>query len=356
MMNDVVSHRCESSSLVTPLAPSAAEFPAYSKSWFWFARSSDLKTHRPFGRDMFGRRLVAFRTSGGQPVVLDARCSHMGADLSLGQVEHDQLRCPFHHWCFDTRGVCTHIPITKHIPDWASQFCYPAVERHGHIFVFNGSEPTFELPFFANCQPEDFSPAAPFVTTLHCPWYLVGANAFDLQHFKAAHDRRMVGDPIIDCPAPFARRASALFGVCSSSLQDRMTRLLAGAEVTMAITDWCGSLLFATARFRKTTSYGMVATEPLPDGRVNVRVIVFVPRSRSLLGRIAFDPLHAFVRRMFIRAFLSEDARRLNGTPYQTQGLIPEDRHLAEYFTWLANASRGKPLPRFDQTFPNHAG
>lgn len=342
-MGDPVPRSCEPPSSSTLLAPSASEFPAFPKSWSWFARSRDLKPNRPLGRDIFGRRLVSYRTLRGLPVVLDARCSHMGADLSLGRVRDGQLQCPFHHWSFDADGECTHIPVTTAIPSWARQFRFPVIERHGHVFIFNGQEPTFVLPFFAGCDPEDFTPAPPFVTTLNCPWYLVGANAFDLQHFKAAHDRRMVGEPQIDCPAPFARRASAVFDVCSSSLQDRVTRLFAGPQVKMSITDWCGSLLFATAQFRKTTSYGMVATESLSDGRVRVRVIVFVPKSRSIVGRATLDPLHALVRRMFIKAFLSEDARRLNGTPYQTRGLIAEDRYLAEYFAWLARAARGIP-------------
>ena len=58
-----------------------------------------------------------------------------------------------------------------------------------------------------------------------------------------------------------------------------------------------------------------------------------------------FDPVHAFVRRMFIKAFLTEDARRLDGTPYQTHGLIAADQHLAEYFAWLAMASCGDAPP-----------
>lgn len=340
-MGDPVPRSCDAPSSAALLAPRAAEFPAYAKAWFWFARSRDLRSNRPLGRDLFGRRLVSFRTSSGQPVVIDARCSHMGADLSLGRVKQDQLQCPFHHWCFDTRGECTHIPATQQIPSWARQASYPVAEHNGHVFIFNGERPTFELPFFAHGRPEDFATAAPFVTTLRCPWYLIGANAFDQQHFRAAHDRRMVGEPEIDCPAPFARRASAVFDVCSDSLQDRVTRLFAGSQVRMSITDWCGSLLFATAKFRRTTSYGMVATEPLADGKVIVRVIVFVPKSASGLGQLIFDPMHAFVRRMFIKAFLTEDARRLDGTPYQTQGLIAADQHLAEYFAWLAKASRG---------------
>ena len=39
----------------------------------------------------------------------------------------------------------------------------------------------------------------------------------------------------------------------------------------MTITDWCGNLMFVTATFRRTTSYGMVVTEPLASGQVVVQ-------------------------------------------------------------------------------------
>jgi phenylpropionate dioxygenase-like ring-hydroxylating dioxygenase large terminal subunit len=341
-----------------PAAPSASEFPAYPLSWYLIGASREFRRERPLARDIAGRRLVGFRTSRGRPVLLESRCCHLGADLSLGRVCGDALQCPFHHWEFGPDGACTKIPIRCEVPPWARQTSYPVVERHGLVFFFNAGEALFPLPFFADCRPEDFSPARPFATTLDCPWYLVGANAFDLQHFRAAHDRRLVGLPEVDCPAPFARRAIGTFEVAGDSLQDSITRAVAGRQVTMSITDYCGNLLFATAQFRRTCSYGMVCTEPLSTGQTRVRVVVLVPRSSSIMARRLFDPLHAEVRRLFIKKFLSADAARLGGTRYNPSGLIPEDQHLADYFVWLTQASQGtayaKDAPRPPAASPSH--
>jgi hypothetical protein len=183
---------------------------------------------------------------------------------------------------------------------------------------------------------------------------MVGSNAFDLQHFRAAHDRRLAGDPEVTCPHPYARRAAARFQVAGGSLQDKITRLFAGPEVVMAITDWCGNLMFATATFRRTTSYGMVVTEPLACGKVHVRVIVFVPRSRSAVGRLVRDPLRLAVRRFFIRKFLSSDAARLDGARYSPHGLIDWDRDLVDYFTWLAGVAHGVPHAPADAPGPDY--
>jgi hypothetical protein len=172
----------------------------------------------------------------------------------------------------------------------------------------------------------------------------VGANAFDLQHFRAAHDRRLMETPLVECPAPFARRATGTFAVSGDSMQDRVTRLFAGSRVTMAITDWCGNFLFATAKFRRTTSYGMVITEPSERGTI-VRVIVFVPKSATWIGRLLKDHLHAWIRRFFIRRFLAEDAQRLNGARYNPHGLIEADHDLVAYFRWLAVVSHGRTAP-----------
>lgn len=323
-----------------PHAPAASEFPAYPVSWYLLGPSRELKSTRPISKEILGRRLVAFRTAAGRPVLLEARCCHLGADLSLGCVRGETIQCPFHHWEFDASGSCTRIPVTEEIPVWAQQTSYPIVERHGLVFFFNAPQPLFPLPFFANCQPEDFVRARPFEAVLDCPWYMVSANAFDQQHFRAAHDRRMVGEPVVACPGPYSRQATGTFDVCSDSLGDRITRALAGPQVTLSSTDYCGTLLFTTASFRKTRSYGMVSTEPIPGGKTRVRVVAFLPKSQTKVRRL-FDPLRVEVRRFFIKKFLSSDAARLNGTRYNPNGLIAADSYLADYFTWLARVSSG---------------
>jgi phenylpropionate dioxygenase-like ring-hydroxylating dioxygenase large terminal subunit len=324
-------------------APAADGFPSHPVSWYYLCASNELG-NRPLARDLLGRRLVAFRTSQGKVALLDGQCSHLGADLGQGCIVDDRLQCPFHNWQYGVDGRCEHIPAQAAIPVSARQATYPVVERHGHVFFFNAPTALFEFPFFEDCDPLDFTPARPFGTFLTCPWYLVGANAFDLQHFRAAHDRRLAETPIVECPAPFARRATGTFTVSGDSWQDRITRLFAGERVTMSIIDYCGNLMFATATFRSTRSYGMVITEPTAAG-VQVRVIVYVPRSAGWLGRLFKDPLQRMIRRFFIMRFLASDAHRLNGTRYHPLGLIEADRDLADYFRWLAIVAHGRPAP-----------
>jgi aminopyrrolnitrin oxygenase len=320
-------------------APPAESFPDFPASWYLFGPTGEL-LRGPIGRDLLGRRLVAFRTADGKPAVLEGRCAHLGTDLGAGRIVADALECPFHRWRYGRDGHCVHIPAQPEVPRFARLRTYPAVEKHGFIFIFNGPEPLFPLPFFPGVKPEDFLASRPFDAVLQCPWWMIGANVFDVQHFKTAHDRKLLTAPVVECPSPYARRITATFSVQGDTLRDRLVRRLAGDQVVMSFTDWCGNIIFATPMFRRTTSYGMLITEPLGRERVHVHGIVFVPRRRGHTGRL-LDPLHACIRRYFIKAFLQSDARLgVEGLRYNPGSLQQGDEELARYFAWLASVPR----------------
>jgi hypothetical protein len=264
----------------------------------------------------------------------------MNADLGNGSVVGETIRCPYHHWCYDATGRCVYLPSQKTIPAFSRQRSYPVEERHGLLFFFNGPEPLFPLPFFDDADPAGFIRARPFGMMLQCPWWLVGANACDVQHFLGAHDRRLLGPPQVACPSPHSRQARAPFAVVGNSWRDRLTEWFGGGEVELAITDWCGTLMFVTATFRRTRSFGMLASLPVGRDRVFVRGTVFVPRSRGLLGQWLVDPLHLRLRRYFIKEFLRPDAElAARGLRYQPGSLLPADEELARYFQWLVSVS-----------------
>jgi aminopyrrolnitrin oxygenase len=326
-------------------APPAEQFPDYPTSWYLFCRVRDLR-RGPLSRELLGQRLVAFRAANGRVAVLEGRCTHLGADLGAGCVVEEGLQCAFHNWRYNTDGRCVHIPASSEVPEFARLRSYPAVERHGFVFFFNGPKALFPLPFFPGLDPDEFCPSEPFDAVLQCPWWMVGANVFDVQHFRSAHDRKLLTPPVVESPSPHARRISAAFSVLGDSLRDRLVRRLAGERVEMSFTDWCGNIIFATPTFRRTTSYGMLITEPLGRQRVLVHGIVFVRHSRSALGRLLFDPLHVRVRRYFIKAFLQSDAKLgTKGLRYNPDGLLDGDAELIRYFEWLASVPGAAATP-----------
>src|SRR3546814_3864821 len=76
----------------------------------------------------------------------------MGADVGLGQVVGNNVRCPYHHWEYNGQGSCVRIPSGDKIPKDTSLFSFPCEETQGLIWVFLGKEPTYPVPVVPNCE------------------------------------------------------------------------------------------------------------------------------------------------------------------------------------------------------------
>lgn len=311
------------------------DFAPAPNSWYYLGHISEIRAHPIRFELPNGQAFVAFRTASGRLGVLAARCCHMGTDLARGCVVGENLACPLHGWEFSTDGQCQKIPIQKDIPAFARQTGYPVQEHNGHVFFFNQPEARFPLPFFEGVSPPQLVAARAFTLEADVPWYFVGANGFDVQHFLCAHDRLMIADPVIDSPHPYAQRITVRFGVTGHSLADRLTCLFAGPEVTMSITVWCGTMVLVTARFRRTTTYGMMTVRPLPQGRTMARVVVWVRRSPGVVARALFDPLNVLIRRRFIQIFLNSDIERMSGVRPNPHRLLGIDAAFARHLDWL---------------------
>lgn len=319
-----------------PAAPPAGSFPKYPASWYLFGAARHLR-HGPVSKRMLGRELVGYRTDNGRIVVMDARCSHLGADLGCGQIVGERIRCPFHHWEYGVDGRCAHIAGAAEIPRFARQRVYPVVERHGLVFMFNGRTPRFPLPFFFDSDPSEFVPGIPFRFVAECPWYMLAANGFDAAHFESVHDRTLTGPAVVDCPVAFARRMRYSARVAGDSIFDRLIRVFVGGSVDVSITCWGGPLILVTGFFRRARSFILIATQPIERDRTFVEVVVFAPRSRPAAVSALARPVSLWIRRLFTRGFLRDDISRLGGIRYNPQSLIENDRELIEYFKWVAS-------------------
>jgi phenylpropionate dioxygenase-like ring-hydroxylating dioxygenase large terminal subunit len=64
--------------------------------------AGEVKTY-----NVSGEELVAYRDPEGQVVVLNAFCPHHGAHLGCdSRIDDGLIRCPFHHFYFDSDGKC----------------------------------------------------------------------------------------------------------------------------------------------------------------------------------------------------------------------------------------------------------
>lgn len=320
--------------------PAVEDFPTYPASWYLFCRSAQLD-EKPLSQRILGQKLVAFRTASGRVAMMDANCAHLGADLGCGSVVGDTIRCPFHHWRYGTDGVCQSVPNQGQVPSFARLRTYPVEERHGYVFFFNGSDALFPLPFIIGANPADFIAGEKFEYVADCTWYMNSAHAFDTQHFAAVHDRKLLGPPSIDCPAPFARRNRYRAEVIGESIFDRILRVVAGRTVEITLTIWGGNIGVITADFGRVRSGFLMAMEPLENGQTLCHGIVYARRNRGLRG--LFDPVNMWVRRLFTFGYLEDEARRLRGTRYRPASLGEMDKDMTEYFQWAASLPQSAP-------------
>jgi len=327
-MNALAHPKAEALGIEAPIAPPISSFPANPASWYLFCHKRELR-RGPVAKRLVNRDLVAFQTASGKIAVLDARCSHLGANLGCGKVVGETIQCPFHNWKFGPEGKCYQIPGCADIPAFARQASYPVAERHSFIFFFNGPEPLFPLPFFGDDKPENFVAADAFSYQADAVWFMVAAQGFDLQHFETVHDRRLLNSPKIDSPSPFARRNRWFAEIIGESLPDRILRALVGKTVSLTIQNWGGTLYVVKAEFPRACNRFLVSFRPIENNRTHFDVIVFARRGLPSLGLAA--------RRWFTRAHLMSEASQVRGTQYRPTRLVPADADMVECFRWLAS-------------------
>jgi phenylpropionate dioxygenase-like ring-hydroxylating dioxygenase large terminal subunit len=171
---------------VQPL-PREGENGLFSQSWFPVGVSAQVPVDKVVGFPFLDGRIVVVRSRSGTLSALSAYCPHLGADLAVGAVVDDTLRCAFHHWRYDFGGRCVATAIGDPPPPRARLFRYPVQEKFGLIWVFNGETPLYELPDFPHPADELVfrTLALPQLMPVD-PWVLC-CNTPDMQHIKALH-------------------------------------------------------------------------------------------------------------------------------------------------------------------------
>lgn len=176
--------------------PQEAHDSHYPYGWFVIAFSDEIKSGQVTPITYFGRDLILFRTDEGVPCVLDAYCPHLGAHLGYnGTVKGDTVQCPFHHWRFDTTGVCVEIPYCKgKIPPKANVRSWIVTEKNQMIYLWfhpHGLEPQFEIPLLPTDLDHDdhaaWTPWAHHLLEIDTHSREILENVVDIGHFIPVH-------------------------------------------------------------------------------------------------------------------------------------------------------------------------
>lgn len=174
-----------------PIAPAGGELSNYPVNQWWVAAlASEVQQGKLLERRLLGRSVVLYRMSTGPVVVLDNRCPHRAAPLSLGEVVGDHVMCGYHGFRYGPDGRCVHIPTQQSIPSAAVIHSYPVRELGPFVWVWMGD---------ANLSATSEPPCPEWLKD-DATWALIGEamplranymslkeNVLDLTHFGYVH-------------------------------------------------------------------------------------------------------------------------------------------------------------------------
>lgn len=158
--------------------------------WYVAAWSTEVPAEGVRAMTLINEPLVLFRTSDGEVVALEDRCCHRQAPLSLGRREGDAIRCGYHGLKFDRAGRCIEIPGQQSIPPRARVRRYPAVDRHGWVWVWMGEEALGDSALIPEAVALDDAEWALRSGSMDCraSHLLIHDNLCDFSHIAFVHE------------------------------------------------------------------------------------------------------------------------------------------------------------------------
>jgi nitrite reductase/ring-hydroxylating ferredoxin subunit len=303
----------------TSIEISTAPDNVFPQSWYPIALAREVPLGGLVGVDFLGTRVVAYRDAEGQPVVQDAYCPHLGADLSQGEIIEGYVRCPFHHWSFGANGPCVHIPTGDKIPRGASLATYPTAEAWGLIWAFNGKMPLFATPRMPDAEePELWFESHLYGPRPIDPWLAV-SNGVDFQHLRTLHNIPAALPEMIEV-GPFGLE----YNVDGADYSQH--GLIVGANC------------FAQhLRSPSGDAWMMFTGRSVARGRSMSYYVAGVSPGASAERRLA--GVKAMITRL-----IDEDAPVLNTMRFRKGTLVASDRFLARYFKYVAQFPQAPAL------------
>ncbi len=188
---------------------SDAEF--LRNQWYIAAAAGEIAA-TPLARVICNEPVVIFRGNDGKIGVLSDRCPHRKAPLSSGEVVGDDIQCGYHGIRFGRDGACAHIPGDIPVPMGFRARSYPALERHGFIYLWMGEATPDEslLPDFFENDDAGWTPV-PGYLHIKANYELMVDNILDLTHVVFVHKTTLAGGGVTDTPLEVEVKGDRIF-------------------------------------------------------------------------------------------------------------------------------------------------
>ena len=303
----------------------------FHQTWYAIARSDEVKAGEVVGRDFLEGRAIVFRGDSGLASVMNAYCRHLGADLSLGKVLGDDIRCAFHHWQYGPDGGCTKIPASEKIPKAARVFKFPTVEKWGLIWAFNGVKPLFDVPEFVGYSEGelDIRTAEAFDLPVE-PW-VPFTNSMDFQHLRVLHGLKIECDPDAIEVGDYRIQYDVSFEDPTFGIFDQRIRVTGTNTIALA------------GRLSGMGILSMATGTPTPDGRTRGWSVTATPKSE---GSDAEREQRLQIGEAFFRRLIQEDEPIMKTIHFHDGLLIDADRALARFLQYVRRFPTARPLAK----------
>jgi len=314
--------------------PAEGENGLFTQSWFPLCLSSEVATGQVLGMDFLGGRVIVFRGVSGVAQILSAYCPHLGADLAVGDVYEDTIRCAFHHWQYNQDGVCIQTGVGDPPPPAACLFKFPTAEKHGIIWAFNGEEPRFEIPDFPYPADELVTKVEAFERLVNVDPWVICCNTPDIQHIKALHGITF------DQQDP----DEEIEWTDHSMLYDFKGRHANGEPIEYRVGIFGTSIFYQSSTFNGRW-FGFIAPLGLPrPGRCKTYMIIAARKSDGdAASTEAFLNFAMDLEKRVVR----EDVPILQTIHFKPGTLTKSDKALGKFLQYLRNYPRAHPAAEF---------
>jgi len=305
---------------------SEGEDGLFSQSWFPICLSNEIVTGQVKGFDFLGGRIVVMRGADGQARVLSAFCPHLGADLAVGTVVENSVRCAFHQWEYNPQGQCIRTGCGDPPPPKARLFSFPTAEHFGVIFAFNGEEALFDLPVFEYPEEQLLWRSMRFDMEFPVDPWVISCNTPDLQHIRVVHRISFDTDPTNEVEWT------------DHSMEYTFLGKHAGGEPLNFRVGIHGTNIFQQSGLLNGQWFGFLSPMGLPrpqvtNGFLTLAVLRDQPNAEELLQSVI----------ELERRVVGEDKDILNTIRFRPGNLTASDRTLAKFLRYLKAYPRAHP-------------
>jgi phthalate 4,5-dioxygenase oxygenase subunit len=188
----MLSH--EENAALTGVEPKKPLHEPLSRFWYPVFQSDQLADRCVRKVRLLGMNFVVAR-NGDQLIALEEHCPHRGASLSLARVEANGLRCIYHGWLLDVKGVVVETPNER--DSGGRQQAYtraPLAREAGGLVWLNICESDTERAPFPKLPWMNLPLDQVAVVHAMCPvnWVQAIEGAIDSSHSSFLHSSEIV--------------------------------------------------------------------------------------------------------------------------------------------------------------------